>query len=133
MNSNIKGNIALAEAISYFTKQKYIVSIPLNDSQCYDLIVEKNGILRTVQVKYTSELKREDVYVGTLITTSGTTGKKMYSIVDTFVDLIFFHTDKDINFLIPVRDIKTNKSISLFTTEESVNKRAKINTYNYIV
>lgn len=133
MNSNIKGNIALAEAISYFTKQEYIVSIPLNDSQCYDLIIEKNGILKTVQVKYTSELKRNEVYIGTLITTSGTTGKKMYSIVDTFVDLIFFHTDKGTNFLIPVRDIKTNKSISLFTTERSVNKRAKINTYNYII
>lgn len=76
MNSNIKGNIALAEAISYFTKQKYIVSIPLNDSQCYDLIIEKDGKLQTVQVKYTSELKREEVYIGTLTTTSGTTGKK---------------------------------------------------------
>lgn len=40
-------------AIAYFSTNGYTVSIPLNDTQDYDLIVEKNGILQRVQVKAT--------------------------------------------------------------------------------
>ena len=40
MNSNLKGNIALGQAIAYFTQQGYVVNIPLNDSQWYDLIID---------------------------------------------------------------------------------------------
>ena len=37
-----KGNSALGIAIAYFSTNGYIVSIPLNDTQDYDLIVDKN-------------------------------------------------------------------------------------------
>lgn len=46
-----KGNTALGMAIAYFSSQGYTVSIPLNDTQDYDLIVEKDKKLQTVQVK----------------------------------------------------------------------------------
>ena len=46
-----KGNTSLGIAIAYFTSNGYTVSIPLNDTQDYDLIVEKNSILKIVQVK----------------------------------------------------------------------------------
>ena len=49
-NKNI-GNSSLGIAIAYFTNHDYIVSIPLNDTQDYDLIVEKNNIISKVQVK----------------------------------------------------------------------------------
>ena len=52
MNSNTKGNIALGQAIAYFTKEEYTISLPLNDCQWYDLIIEKDNIFQTVQVKY---------------------------------------------------------------------------------
>lgn len=41
MKSDLKGNIGLGKAISYFTEQGYIVSLPLTNHQCYDLIIEK--------------------------------------------------------------------------------------------
>lgn len=37
-----KGNCGLAMAISYFVTKGYTTSIPLNDTQDYDLIIEKN-------------------------------------------------------------------------------------------
>lgn len=46
INTNTKGNIALGKAISYFTEQNYTISIPLNDSQWYDLIIEREGIFK---------------------------------------------------------------------------------------
>lgn len=36
-----KGNTSLGMAIAYFSSHGYTVSIPLNDTQDYDLIVEK--------------------------------------------------------------------------------------------
>ena len=48
-----KGNSGLGMAIAYFSTNGYVVSIPLNDTQDYDLIIEKDGKLKTVQVKST--------------------------------------------------------------------------------
>ena len=114
MNSNIKGNIALGQAIAYFTQQEYIVNIPLNDSQKYDLVVEKNGIFQTVQVKFTSEkAKNNKSYVCTLKTTSGTLRQKIYSITETNIDLLFCFCDNGEKYLIPIKKITNNNSITL--------------------
>ena len=48
-----KGNSGLGMAIAYFSTNGYVVSIPLNDTQDYDLIIEKNNVIKTVQVKST--------------------------------------------------------------------------------
>ncbi len=48
-----KGNSGLGMAIAYFTTNGYTVSIPLNDTQDYDLVVEKGGVLKSVKVKAT--------------------------------------------------------------------------------
>lgn len=39
-----KGNSSLGIAIAYYASNGYTVSIPLNDTQDYDLIVDKNNI-----------------------------------------------------------------------------------------
>lgn len=39
-----KENSGLGIAIAYYSTSGYIVSIPLNDTQDYDLIVDKNNI-----------------------------------------------------------------------------------------
>lgn len=41
-----KGNSGLGVAIAYFSTNGYTVSIPLNDTQDYDLIVEKEKRIR---------------------------------------------------------------------------------------
>ena len=54
-NSNKeKGNTGLGIAIAYYSANGYTVSIPLNDTQDYDLIVDKDNILKKIQVKATS-------------------------------------------------------------------------------
>lgn len=47
------GNAALSMAIAYFGSNGYVVSVPLNDTQDYDLVVDKDGKLQKVQVKGT--------------------------------------------------------------------------------
>ena len=49
-----KGRAGLSLAIAYYGTQGYTISLPLNDTQWYDLIVEKDGIFQTVQCKLTT-------------------------------------------------------------------------------
>lgn len=49
-----KGNTSLGIAIAYYASNWYTVSIPLNDTQDYDLIVDKDCLLKKVQVKSTA-------------------------------------------------------------------------------
>ena len=62
-----KGNTGLGIAIAYYSMNGYTVSIPLNDTQDYDLIVDKNNILKKVQVKATSCKTRYNKYQLSLI------------------------------------------------------------------
>ena len=59
MNSAKKGNNAVCNALSYFSKKDYSIFIPLNtnDSGAIDLVVSKDGInLQRVQCKFTERL-----------------------------------------------------------------------------
>ena len=115
MNSNLKGNIALGQAIAYFTQQGYVVNIPLNDSQWYDLIVEKNNIFYSVQVKYTSQQNPSGSYICSLETTSGTSREVLYTIKDKPLDLLFYTCANGDNYLIPVKEISNQTQITLNT------------------
>ena len=53
-NTQRKGDYAVAKAIASFTKLGYDVLIPLTESAAYDLVVENDGILNRIQVRYTS-------------------------------------------------------------------------------
>ena len=57
-----KGNSGLGMAIAYFTTKGYTVSIPLNDTQDYDLVIERCNKLYTVQVKATGCKTKYNVY-----------------------------------------------------------------------
>jgi len=50
-----KGDIAVAQAIATFTKAGYDISIPLTESAAYDLIVEGNGLIKRMQVRYSTD------------------------------------------------------------------------------
>jgi len=52
MNANQKGCYAEHHFASTAIKQGFNVSMPLLDSSPYDCIIEKNGALKKVQVKY---------------------------------------------------------------------------------
>ena len=51
MYQSLQGNLGLGKAINFFISEGYIVSIPLNDTQPYDIIVDKDGKLYKVSVK----------------------------------------------------------------------------------
>ena len=125
-----KGNAGLALAIAYFGTNGYTVSTPLNDTQWYDLIVEKDGIFQTVQCKFTAS-KDNSI---SLRSTGGTKGSVYDNVKNHPLDLLFC-VDKDIHmYVIPMKDlleVDNVNSIRLRTEPNSNNQG--FNTYKYLV
>lgn len=104
-----KGNTSLGIAIAYFSSNGYTVSIPLNDTQDYDLIADKNNKLFKIQVKSTSCKTKYGIYQVALKSCGGTKGTTYKTLIDTNIDYLFVVTDSLDFYLIPIAHI-TNKS-----------------------
>ena len=108
-----KGNSGLGIAIAYFSTNGYVVSIPLNDTQDYDLIIEKDGKLKTVQVKSTGCKTKNGVYQVSLKSCGGTKGKTYKTVIDTKVDLLFVLNEEAEMYLIPIDKLSNKTSLNL--------------------
>lgn len=110
-NTKIQGSIGLGQAIAYFTKMGYIVSLPLNDSQDYDLIVEINKKLYKVQVK-TTTIKSLSGYYQPYIRQTCKNTKRNYTKAATTLeyDYLFVTADNFESWFIPKEKIKNIKT-----------------------
>ena len=113
MTNKEKGNSGLGMAIAYFTTNGYVVSIPLNDTQDYDLVVEKNNELKKVQVKSTGCLTKHGVYQLALKSCGGTKGKTYKTLIETKIDLLFILNEKLEMYLIPKSEIYNKSTLNL--------------------
>ena len=108
-----KGNTGLGMAIAYFTANSYIVSIPLNDTQDYDLLVDKEGVISKIQVKATGCKTKNNIYQVSLKSCGGTKGKEYKTIINTDVDYIFIVNTELNMYLIPKNEIHNKSTINL--------------------
>ena len=108
-----KGNSGLGLAIAYFSVNGYTVSIPLNDTQDYDLVIEKNKRLETVQVKATGCKTKHDVYQVALKSCGGTKGVTYKTLIDTGVDYLFILTQDKKMYCIPCSKISNKATLNL--------------------
>ena len=119
-----KGNSGLGMAIAYFSSNGYVVSIPLNDTQDYDLVIEKDGKLAKVQVKATGCKTKNNIYQLSLKSCGGTKGETYKTIIDTKIDEVFVVTDTMEMFIIPIEEIKNKTTLNL--CEKYEKNRVKI-------
>lgn len=126
------GRIGLSMAINYFTIQGYTISLPLNDTQWYDMVVEKDNQFYTVQCKATMT---EDGAIS-LKSCGGTNGSAYDSILNHPELDYLFCVNKDFEcWLIPVADIiaaGNTKEIKL-RTALALNAHPKLDTTIYRV
>jgi len=108
-----KGNVGLGIAIAYYTSNGYTVSIPLNDTQDYDLIVDKNNILKRVQVKASSFKDKRGNYQVALKSCGGTKGKTYKTVADTDIDEVFILLDNMDAYIIPKIAITNRSTINI--------------------
>lgn len=108
-----KGNTSLGMAIAYFTSQGYTVSIPLNDTQDYDLVVEKNNTIQTVQVKSSGCKTKNNHFQVALKSCGGTKGTTYKTFKETSVNLLFIFLADLSMYLIPANEIKNSSTITI--------------------
>ena len=122
------GRLGLSMAINYFTIQGYTVSLPINDTQWYDLIIEKDNQFFTVQCKAT-QTENDSI---DLRSTGGTKGSVYDNVLNHSKLDYLFCVNKDLKmWLIPVKDITTSKQITL-RTEPTKNNQG-FQTFQYQV
>ena len=117
---SLQGNLGLSRAIHFFVSNGYCVSIPLNDTQGYDLVVEKDGILQRVQVK-TSRLNEKDKNIGDSIvfncrtTYSRNTGSVTHKYNENEIDY-FATVWEGKTYLVPVGECSDKKVLRFNST-----------------
>jgi PD-(D/E)XK endonuclease len=112
MNAKIQGNVGIGQAIAYFTSLNFIVSVPLTDSQKYDLIVD-DGKLWRVQVK-TSRYRQYKAFLVQLKQSGGTRKAATSTRFDPkSCDLVFVYCSDGSRYLIPSAAVTTTTTLSL--------------------
>ena len=96
------GRAGMALAIAYYGSNGYTVNIPLNDTQWYDLILEKEGQFYTVQCKATAT---ENDTID-LRSKGGTKGETYDHVLDHETDYLFCLSKEGNMYSIPVEDIR---------------------------
>lgn len=114
MYLSLQGNIGLGKAIEYFTSHQITVSIPLNDTQKYDLVAEINGRLAKVQVKTSRNKKKSGSYEVLLRHCGVASGKNVVSAFNkSLCDFLFVYTADDKMYLIPAEEIYNSNLINV--------------------
>ena len=121
-NTKKQGDVGLGSAIAWFSANNYVVSIPLTDSQDYDLIVDKDETIYRVQVKTASYKERKNYKVQLSVKGGNRSGiGKVKPFDKNKVELLFVLTEVGIKYLIPSRDIDSKNSLTL-TSKRDVYK-----------
>ena len=124
------GRIGLSKAIDYFTLQNFTISLPLNDTQWYDLIIEKDGLFQTVQCKSTNT---NDNKID-LRSTGGTNGKEYDNVLNHNVTYLFCVDNNFKCYNIPVNDLRIfNIKNSIHLREEPNKNHQGFETYKYLI
>lgn len=122
-----KGRAGMALGIAWFGANGYTVNIPLNDTQWYDFVVEKNGVFQTVQCKATGSVNN----VISLRNCGGTKGT-VYDLVGQHPLDLLFCLDKDGHmYVIPAKEVGKATQIVLRTEPNSNNQGFQ--SYKYLV
>lgn len=110
---SLQGNLGLGKAIEYFVSHNIPVSIPLNDTQSYDLVADFNGKLQRVQVKTSRATENGISYTVQLRNTGGnrTGNVRQVAFDNNSSDYLFIYTANEKIYLIPCQDIDAKNSI----------------------
>ena len=113
-NPREQGLLRLTDAIAWFGAKGHSVSLPLIDSQPYDLIVDDQEGLQRVQVKTTTQRQPNGTFIVQLCTRGGNQSfhtTKYFA--PTLVDLLFVLTDAGDRYVIPSQAITSRTSLTI--------------------
>jgi hypothetical protein len=116
-NTKKQGDYGLAMAVATFAALGYTVSVPLTDSQDYDLVIDFGERLARVQVKTTPYIRNGHYGVSLSVKGGNRTsvGTVRYFSGEK-VDYVFVLTGSGDKYLLPAASIRCKSSINLCAT-----------------
>ncbi|HEX4774152.1 MAG TPA: group I intron-associated PD-(D/E)XK endonuclease [Candidatus Saccharimonadales bacterium] len=98
-----KGDIALGHAVSHYLSNGYEVCLPIGDKRPYDLVIEKDGLLERVQVKYGGfyPSKNNTCRVGLRVTGGNQSYNYARAYSDDAFDILFVYTARGQKYALP--------------------------------
>ena len=129
-----KGRAGLLCGMSYYGTNGYTILLPVNDTQDYDFVIEKNNMFSKVQCKCTNYMPSgRESYQLNLRNSGGTNGAVYGRVVESSADILFALAGDGTMYSIPVVDLGNRNSISL-RKESNVSENKDIfHSENYIV
>lgn len=110
---SLQGNIGLGAAIAHYTSIGIPVSLPLNDTQKYDLVIDRGSLLK-VSIKTTSSKAKSGNYIVQLRNTGGSSGKyKVRKFIPNEVDILFVLTEDGNKYEIPTSLVYVGSALTL--------------------
>ena len=113
MNTKEKGDRAVGQAICYFISKGYEVCLPIGDKRDFDLIIESNGLLKKVQVKFAGLYNDGLCKVGLRITGGNQSYSYSKKYKDSAFDLLYIYTEGGNQYLIPWNDLKLRNEVTI--------------------
>lgn len=108
-----QGNVGLGQAIAYYTMQGIPVMIPLNDTQKYDLVIDKDGLKR-VSIKTSQGISKSGNFRVELKNSGGgSKGSTIRPFDNTSCDILFVYTISGDIYEIPAEQITAKSQIIL--------------------
>jgi len=108
-----RGNAGLALAISYYGANGYTVSIPLNDTQDYDLLIDNGVSISKVQAKFSKQRSEHGVQKVPLRSSGGTNGGVYKTLIDTNIDILFCSNPNMEMWAIPKSELTQRNVLNL--------------------
>jgi hypothetical protein len=113
-NPREQGLLGLTDAIAWFGAHGYAISLPLIDSQPYDLVVDGRDGLQRVQVKTTTQRSQRGTFIVQLCTRGGNQSFHTTKYFDPdLVELLYVRTDAGERYLIPTYAITARTSLTI--------------------
>lgn len=108
-----QGNVGLGRAIAYYTANCIPVLLPLNDTQKYDLAIDKDGLQR-VSIKTAQFKNKAGNYEVLLKNCGGSSGNSKTRYFDNSTcDILFVVTIEGTMYEIPSQCVKVKNSLTL--------------------
>ena len=109
-----KGNIGEAKCLAKMVELGVPVCLPFGDNERYDMVIEHNGKLEKIQIKYSSQQESEgSIVFKTASSTNHTTNKHLSSYENDVDAFLFYNSLTDEVYYMPISIIQNRKSVTM--------------------
>lgn len=109
-----KGNIGEAKCLAKMVELGVPVCLPFGDNERYDMIIERNGNLEKIQIKYSSQQENKGSIIFKTSSSTNHTTNKHYSTYENDIDaFLLYNALTDEVYYLPMEVVGSKKTLTM--------------------